>query len=59
MDTSQKPDTRLVERTGQKPTPVEKAAGVSPADQYRTAPERRAEGTALREGVPREAHAGQ
>ena len=41
MDSSQKPDVRLVERTGQKPTPVEKTTEVSlrsPAeDQYRTA----------------------
>jgi len=46
MDASSKPDVRLVERTGQKPTPVEKITEVSlrsPAeDQYRTASERRA-----------------
>ena len=45
MHTSQKPDVRLVERTGQKPTPVEKSTKVSlhsPAeDQYRTASEHR------------------
>ena len=54
METSQKPDIRLIGRTGQTPSSVES----SPSDQYRTAPERRAEGKALREMVPREAHGG-
>ena len=62
MDSSQKPDVRLVERTGQKAPPPEKAPEValrsSAEDQYRTASERRAEGKALREDVPREAHGG-
>src|SRR3974390_1598509 len=62
MDASSKPDVRLVERAGQKPSHVDKAREVSlrsPAeDQYRTASERRAEGKALREDVPREAHGG-
>jgi uncharacterized protein (DUF2252 family) len=61
MDTL-KPDVRLLERTGQKPSLVEKTTEVrlrSPAeDQYRTASERRAEGKALRDDVPREAHGG-
>ena len=62
MDSSQKPDVRLVERTGQKPTPPEKAPEIalrsSAEDQFHTASERRAEGKALREDVPREAHGG-
>jgi len=62
MDSSQKSDVRLVERAGQKPTSAEKSAELSlrsPTEhQYRTASERRAEGKALREEVPREAHGG-
>ena len=59
---AKKPDVHLVERTGQKPSPEEKSmeASLHPsaADQYRTAGERRAEGKALREAVPREDHGG-
>ena len=62
MEASQKPDMHLVERTGQRPSPEEKpkeiSAGPHAEDQYRTASERRAEGKALREDVPREAHGG-
>jgi len=61
MDASSS-DLRLVERISQKPTAAGKAAEVSlrshAEDQYRTASERRIEGKALREDVPREAHAG-
>jgi len=62
MDASQRSDVRLVERTGQKPSPGEQSTEASlrsaAEDQYRTAPERRAEGKALRDDVPREAHGG-
>jgi len=61
-DVPKNPDVHLVERTGQKPSPVEKSTTISfrsaAEDQYRTAPERRAEGKALRDDVPREAHGG-
>ncbi len=62
MDASQKPDVRLVEGAGQKRAQKEKSAEISfpsaTEDQFRTASEPRAEGKALREDVPREAHGG-
>ncbi len=62
MEASQKPNMHLVERTSQRPSPEEKpkeiSAGPYAEDQYRTASERRAEGKALRDAVPREAHGG-
>ena len=61
MEVSEKPDVRLVERTAQKPISKktsEISLHSSAVDQYRTAPERRADGKALREQVPREAHGG-
>ena len=60
MDATPKPEVRLVEQTGHKPKREETSTALlSPADdQYRTAAERRAEGKALRDDVPREAHGG-
>jgi uncharacterized protein (DUF2252 family) len=62
MVASAKPVMRVVKRTGHKPSPKAKlaeAASRSTAEaQYRTASERRAEGKALRDNVPREAHGG-
>ena len=60
MDATAKPDVRLVEQTGQKTKREEKFAALlsPPDDQYRTAAERRAEGKALRDDVPRESHGG-
>jgi uncharacterized protein (DUF2252 family) len=60
MKTAHKPDMRLVKSTGKKLRLEEKFKKVSfhAEDQYRTAPERRAEGKALRENVPRETHGG-
>ena len=62
MDGSRKPHVRLVERAARKPRPEEKSREISSRshaeDQYHTASERRAEGKALREEVPREGHAG-
>ena len=62
MDGVRKPNVRLVGRTGRKSSAEEKPTETSrrshAEDQYRTAPERRAEGKALREEVPRQAHAG-
>jgi len=59
---AKKPDVHLVECTGQTPSPEEKSTEASlrpsTADQYRTAGERRAEGKALREAVPREEQGG-
>ena len=62
MDGSRKPNVRLVGRAGRitaaevKPTEISSRSHAE--DQYRTASERRAEGKALRENVPRETHAG-
>jgi uncharacterized protein (DUF2252 family) len=60
MKTAQKPNMRLVKPTGKRLRLEEKAKKIAfqAAEQYRTAPERRAEGKALRESVPREAHGG-
>ena len=62
MDGSRKPNVRLVGRAGRKSGGEEKPAEISSRshaeDQYRTASERRADGKALREKVPREAHTG-
>jgi uncharacterized protein (DUF2252 family) len=60
MEASQKPEVHLVRGTGPRPSPEEKTKAAShyTEDQYRTASERRAEGKALREDVPREAHGG-
>ena len=62
MDASKKPVVHLVEPTGKRPIREKKSkeASLRPSaeDQYRTASERRAEGKALRDDVPREAHAG-
>ena len=62
MQVSQKPEVHLVVRNGHKRNREEKDKKASlhshAEDQYRTASERRAEGKALRENVPREAHAG-
>ena len=62
MDGVRKPNVRLVGRAGRKSSAEEKPTGTSSRShaeaQYRTAPERRAEGKLLRENVPREAHAG-
>ncbi len=62
MEASQKPDIHLVKRAGQRPRrerkPKEMPVRSHTEDQYRTASERRAEGKALREKAPREAHAG-
>ncbi len=62
MDGVRKPNVRLVGRADRKSSAGEKPTAISSRshaeDQYRTASERRAEGKALRENVPREAHAG-
>jgi len=62
MDRLRKPNVRLVGRAGRKSGAEEKPTEISSRshaeDQYRTASERRADGKALRENVPREAHAG-
>ena len=62
MDGSGKPNVRLVGRAGRKSDaeekPTEIPSGSHAEDQYRTASERRAEGKALRENVPREDHTG-
>jgi len=62
MDTVHKVDVRLAERPSEKGTAEQTSASTSllspTEDQYRTASERRAEGKALREGVPREEHGG-
>ncbi|HKN02020.1 MAG TPA: DUF2252 family protein [Candidatus Binataceae bacterium] len=62
MDELRKPNVRLVGRAGRKSSAEEKLTEISSRahaeDQYRTASERRAEGKALRENVPRETHAG-
>jgi uncharacterized protein (DUF2252 family) len=59
---AKKPNVRLVARIAQKASEEEKSKEslLLPAadDQYRTASERRAEGKALRDDVPREAHGG-
>jgi len=56
MEESRKPNVRLVTRSRRKPTEVSLRSHAE--DQYRTASERRADGKALREKVPREAHTG-
>ena len=62
MDGSRKPNVRLVGRAGRitaadvKPTEISSRSHAE--DQYRTSAERRAEGKAFRENVPREAHTG-
>ena len=62
MDGSRKPSVRLVGRAGRitaadvKPTEISSRSHAE--DQYRTSAERRADGKALRENVPRETHAG-
>src|SRR5271167_1360647 len=57
-----KPSVRLVARAGRKSGADERPTEISSRshaeDQYRTASERRADGKALRENVPREAQAG-
>ena len=62
MNGVRKPNVRLVGRAGRKSDgeekPTKSSSGSHAEAQYRTAPERRAEGKALREDVPREAHAG-
>jgi uncharacterized protein (DUF2252 family) len=59
---AKQPNVRLVARTGQKARAEEKSKEAlvrsAAEDQYRTASERRAEGKALRDDVPREAHGG-
>ena len=62
MDGLRKPNVRLLGRASRKFGAEEKRTEISSGshaeDQYRTASERRAEGKALREEVPREAQAG-
>ena len=62
MDGVRKPNVRLVGRADRKSSAGEKPTAISSRshaeDQYRTASERRADGKALREDVPREEHAG-
>ena len=62
MDSSQKPDVRLVERTGQKAPPPEKAPEValrsSAENQYRTRQRAPRRGQGAARDVPREAHGG-
>jgi uncharacterized protein (DUF2252 family) len=62
MDGLRKPNVRLVGRAGRRSgadgKPTEISSSSHAEDQYRTASERRAEGKALREKVPREAHTG-
>ncbi len=62
MDGVRKLNVRLVGRAGRKSgtdaKPAELSSRSHAEDQYRTASERRAEGKALRENVPRETHAG-
>ncbi len=62
MDRVRKPNVRLVGRARRKSGGEEKPTEISSRshaeDQYHTASERRAEGKALRDNVPREAHAG-
>ena len=62
MDALKKLDVSLVERAGQKRSPVGESTEISISspseDQYHTASERRAEGKALRDAVPRAEHGG-
>ena len=62
MDGLRKPNVRLLGRAGRMAAAGEKRTEVSfrshDEDQYRTAAERRAEGKAMRDAVPREAQAG-
>ena len=62
MRALRKPNLRSVQPVSQKNRPAKTSAAIplhsTVEDQYRTASERRAEGKALRETVPREDHAG-
>ena len=63
MDGLRKPNVRIVGRAGRKSgadegNPAETSSRSYAEAQYRTASERRAEGKALRDDVPREAHTG-
>ena len=62
MEAVRKPEVRLGKSAGRRPSreqmPKEMPVRSDSEDQYRTVAERRAEGKALRDDVPREAHGG-